>query len=153
MISEAKINQVLSAIRENGIKSFDTDSLVKLLSILNKQELEVFKEKIFYEENGLILDKYLRCEPLVIKAIDDKLYKIGKSELIILLKESINKDLYYNYLQTLTVNELADVRYYISNSVNVFDNINYRAAKKIFKMINEIIRSKELNRKPSFDAA
>ena len=54
MISEAKINQVLSAIRENGIKSFDTDSLVKLLSILNKQELEVFKalfmetEKIKY---------------------------------------------------------------------------------------------------------
>ena len=43
MISEAKINQVLSAIRENGIKSFDTDSLVKLLSILNKQELEAFK--------------------------------------------------------------------------------------------------------------
>ena len=54
MISEAKINQVLSAIRENGIKSFDTDSLVKLLSILNKQELEAFKEKVFYEENGLI---------------------------------------------------------------------------------------------------
>ena len=96
MISEAKINQVLSSIRENGIKSFDTDSLVKLLSILNKQELEAFKEKVFYEENGLILDKFLRCEPLVTKAIDDKLYKIGRSELIILLKESINKDLYYN---------------------------------------------------------
>jgi hypothetical protein len=153
MISEAKINQVLSAIRENGIKSFDTDSLVKLLSILNKQELEVFKEKVFYEENGLILDKFLRCEALVTKAIDDKLYKIGKSELIPLLKESINKDLYYNYLSTLTVNELADVRYYIANSVNTFDDHSYRAAKKMLKMITEIIKTKELNRKPSFDAA
>jgi hypothetical protein len=153
MISEAKINQVLSAIRENGIKSFDTDSLVKLLSILNKQELEVFKEKVFYEENGLILDKFLRCEPLVTKAIDDKLYKIGKSELIILLKESISKDLYYNYLSTLTVTELADVRYYIANSVNPFDDHSFRAAKKMLKMITEIIKTKELNRKPSFDAA
>ena len=153
MISEAKINQVLSAIRENGIKSFDTDSLVKLLSILNKQELEVFKEKVFYEENGLILDKFLRCEALVTKAIDDKLYKIGKSELIPLLKESINKDLCYNYLSTLTVNELADVRYYISNSVNVFDDHSYQAAKKMLKMITEIIKTKEANRKPSFDAA
>ena len=153
MISEAKINKVLSAIRENGIKSFDTDSLVKLLSILNKQELEVFKEKVFYEENGLILDKFLRCEALVTKAIDDKLYKIGKSELIPLLKESINKDLYYNYLSTLTVNELADVRYYISNSVNVFDDHSYQAAKKMLKMITEIIKTKEANRKPSFDAA
>jgi len=153
MISEAKINQVLSAIRENGIKSFDTDSLVKLLSILNKQELEAFKEKVFYEENGLILDKFLRCESLVTKAIDDKLYKIGKSELIPLLKESINKDLYYNYLSTLTVNELADVKYYISNSVNVFDDHSYQAAKKMLKMITEIIKTKELKRKPSFDVA
>ena len=153
MISEAKINQVLSSIRENGIKSFDTDSLVKLLSILNKQELEAFKEKVFYEENGLILDKFLRCEPLVTKAIDDKLYKIGRSELIALLKESINKDLYYNYLSTLTVNELADVKYYIANSVNVFDDKSYSAAKKMLRMITEIIKTKELKRKPSFDAA
>ncbi len=153
MISEAKINQVLSAIRENGIKSFDTDSLVKLLSILNKQELEAFKEKVFYEENGLILDKFLRCEPLVTKAIDDKLYKIGRSELIALLKESINKDLYYNYLSTLTVNELADVKYYIANSVNVFDDKSYSAAKKMLRMITEIIKTKEQNRKPSFDVA
>ena len=153
MISEAKINQVLSAIRENGIKSFDTDSLVKLLSILNKQELEAFKEKVFYEENGLILDKFLRCEPLVTKAIDDKLYKIGRSELIHLLKESINKDLYYNYLSTLTVNELADVKYYIANSVNVFDDKSYSAAKKMLRMITEIIKTKEQKRKPSFDAA
>ena len=153
MISEAKINQVLSAIRENGIKSFDTDSLVKLLSILNKQELEAFKEKVFYEENGLILDKFLRCEPLVTKAIDDKLYKIGRSELIALLKESINKDLYYNYLSTLTVNELADVKYYIANSVNVFDDKSYSAAKKMLRMITEIIKTNEQKRKPSFDAA
>ena len=65
----------------------------------------------------------------------------------------IYKDLYYNYLSTLTVNELADVRYYISNSVNVFDDHSYQAAKKMLKMITEIIKTKEANRKPSFDAA
>ena len=91
----------------DGIKSFDTDSLVKLLSILNKQELEVFKEKVFYEENGLILDKFLRCEPLVTKAIDDKLYKIGKSELIILLKESISHNAQLNQNLNMTFNKIS----------------------------------------------
>ena len=56
-------------------------------------------------------------------------------------------------LSTLTVNELADVKYYIANSVNVFDDKSYSAAKKMLKMITEIIKTKEQKRKPSFDAA
>ena len=46
MVSEEKIKQVISAIKENGLRSFNDESLAKLLSILTPEEFEIFLDKI-----------------------------------------------------------------------------------------------------------
>lgn len=53
MLSNEKIKQVFNAIRDNGIEAFDDESLAKLLSILNEEELDEFEKSSFQELDGI----------------------------------------------------------------------------------------------------
>ena len=150
MISENKVNQVITSIKENGIETFPVESLVKLLSILTKEELKLFENKIILEDPR-ILDRYLRVEKMVSNNIDNKLKTIRNGNLIVLLNESLINNRYREYLNNLTIPELADIKYYMSNSVNVKDENNISGTKKIINIITDTIQAKEKENKPSFD--
>ena len=87
MIDGNKISQVYAAIIENGMDAFSDDDLIKLLSMLNKHELEEADKQaydIFYDKYKSDTVAYQNSKriasvvPLVRFIINDKMYKIRK---------------------------------------------------------------------------
>ena len=149
MIDQNKINQVYEAIIENGMEAFQDNDLVKLFSMLNKYELieaensAYFKFYDYYKSESLAYHNSKRIEsitPLVELMIDDKMKRIKDSNIMEYLNQALMNNSYHEFLSRSDVNDLMNIKYFLSNNVNVHDEVNVRATKKIIAII-----LKELN--------
>ena len=141
MFSEEKIKQVFNAIKDNGLSAFDDVSLAKLLSILNKKELDYFEEYAYKE-----LDNPMRIsqvKQIVLMNIDRELNKIRSSQVYSLYIESIKRDDYYNFFKKLKVEELGEIKKYV---INTYTPKTEKATKKIVNMITQELYVREANK-------
>ena len=151
MVDQNKINQVYAAILENGMDAFTDNDLIKLFSILNRFELESAANTAydtFYERYNSDTVAYQNSKrisslvPLVKFIINDKMYKIRTSNIIEIMNQALAKHEYHEFFTRCETNELMDIKYYLSNNVNVKDEINMRATKKIVSMILKELNSR-----------
>ena len=151
MIDQNKISQVYAAILENGLDAFQDHDLIKLLSILNRYELEdadTNAYRIFYtryKSDTLAYQNSKRISslvPLVRFIINDKMYKIKSSNIIDTMNEALIRHEYNEFLTRCNVDELLDIKYYLSNNVNVKDSVNMSATKKLIAMILKELNSR-----------
>lgn len=151
MIDKNKINQVYAAIIENGLEAFKDIDLAKLLSILNRCELEKFNKdayKVFYNEykNESIATnnsrRINRIIPLVNILINDSMDKIRTSNLIQQLNESLRKDTYNDLFKKCSIDELTNIKYYLSNNVNSKDSFNIKATNKLINIIRRELKTR-----------
>ncbi len=151
MIDQNKINQVYAAIIENGMDAFQDNDLIKLLSMLNKYELDEadklsydkFYEK--YKSDTVAYQNSKRISsliPLVKLIINDKMYKIRSSNIIEYMNQSLVKHEYQEFITKCETNELMDIKYYLSNNVNIRDEVNLSATKKLIAIILKELNSR-----------
>ncbi len=151
MIDQNKINQVYAAIIENGMDAFQDNDLVKLLSMLNKYELDEAENMAY----SIFFDKYksdtiayqnskriASVVPLVRFIINDKMYKIRKTNIIEYMNQSLLRHEYHEFFTRCETNELMDIKYYLANNVNVKDPVNMKATKKLIQMILKELNSR-----------
>ncbi len=147
-----KIKQVFNAIKENGLDAFDDESLAKLLSILSPQELDEFESICYKELDGIDASiRIMNVKPLVEVLINAELYRIRTSPVYNSYIESLNNGTYYDLLKKLKVEELADLKKYISYTVKVGDEVNESGTKKIINLITQEIKARDQSRKPKFE--
>ena len=149
MIDDNKINQVYAAIIENGIEAFQDNDLIKLFSMLTKYEVEE-AEKVayskFYEAYKSDSTAYYNSKriesitPLVLLTINNKMDEIRLTNIIEYFNQSLMRNDYHDFVAKCNVDDLMNIKYYLSNNVNVKDPVNIRATKKIIAII-----LKELN--------
>ena len=151
MVDQNKINQVYAAIIENGMDAFQDNDLIKLLSMLNKHELDEAEKVAYntfydkYKSNTVAFNNSKRLSsliPLVILIINDKMYKIRASNIINNMNESLIKHEYQEFITKCETSELMDVKYYLSNNVNINDSVNLSATKKLIAMILKELNSR-----------
>ena len=111
MVSEEKIKQVISAIKENGLRSFNDESLAKLLSILTPEEFEIFLDKSYSELGGVsAVVRINSVRSYVSYLVNNDLNKIYNSDIYKMFLESLKRNEYYAYFKSLTVEELASLK-------------------------------------------
>lgn len=151
MIDQNKINQVYAAIIENGMDAFQDNDLVKLFSMLNKYELEEAENMAYskfydkYKSDAIAFQNSKRIAsivPLVKFIINDKMYKIRKTNIIEYMNQSLLKHEYHEFFTRCETNELMDIKYYLSNNVNIKDPTNMSATKKLISMILKELNSR-----------
>ena len=151
MVDQNKINQVYAAILENGMDAFTDNDLIKLFSILNRYELESAENTAYdtfynrYNSDTVAYQNSKRISslvPLVKFIINDKMYKIRTSNIIEIMNQALAKHEYHEFFTRCETNELMDIKYYLSNNVNVKDEVNMRATKKIVAMILKELNSR-----------
>ena len=126
MVSEEKIKQVISAIKENGLRSFNDESLAKLLSILTPEEFEIFLDKSYSELGGVsAVVRINSVRSYVSYLVNSDLNKIYNSDIYKMFLESLKRNEYYAYFKSLTVEELASLKKYLT--------YNYSNSKKTAK--------------------
>ena len=126
MVSEEKIKQVISAIKENGLRSFNDESLAKLLSILTPEEFEIFLDKSYSELGGVsAVVRINSVRSYVSYLVNNDLNKIYNSDIYKMFLESLKRNEYYAYFKSLTVEELASLKKYLT--------YNYSNSKKTAK--------------------
>ena len=152
MVSNEKIKQVFSAIRDNGIDAFDDESLAKLLAILNTEEYDEFEKRCYRELDGVdSLKRIMHIRPLVEAIINKDLNRIRNSSLYEKYKNSLINENYREFFKGLKVEELADLKKYVSFTIDSSNEANISGSKKIISMITREIRQKEEMRKPRFE--
>ncbi len=152
MTSNEKIKQVFNAIKENGLNAFDDESLSKLLAILNERELDDFMSRAFEELGGVdALKRVMAIRPFVEAIVNQDLYRIRTSSLFNNYRSSLEDDNYVEFLKTLHIQELADLKKYISFTLITEDENNMSGSKKIINMITRLIKQKEEAKKPRFE--
>lgn len=144
MVDENKIDQVFAAIIENGLDAFKDDDLVKLLSMLNRCELNEFETLVyneFYSKynnisiSNMASKRITRVIPIINYNTDSKMDNIRNSNLIEKFNYSLKNNNYESFIHSSSVEELSDLKFYLSNNVNIKDNINVRATKKLIDLI------------------
>lgn len=154
MFSNEKIKQVFNAIKENGLNAFDDESLAKLLAILTMEELDEFV-MMSYEQFDSIehAKRIMNIRPLVESIINRDLYRIRTSPLYQLYLESLTNGEYRDFFKSLKIEELADLKKYVTYTINKKDEANASGSKKIISMITREIKTKEELKKPRFEEA
>ena len=151
MIDGNKISQVYAAIIENGMDAFSDDDLIKLLSMLNKHELEEADKQaydIFYDKYKSDTVAYQNSKrissliPLIKFIINDKIYKIRNTNIINYMNKALINNEYHEFLTRCETNQLVDIKYYLTNNVNTKDEVNMRATKKLVSLILKELNSR-----------
>jgi hypothetical protein len=151
MIDNNKINQVYAAIIENGMDAFSDEDLIKLLSMLNKHELEEPDKQAydkFYEKYKSDTVAYQNSKrissliPLIKFIINDKMYKIRNTNIINYMNTALVNNEYHEFLTKCETKELVDIKYYLTNNVNTKDEVNMRATKKLVSLILKELNSR-----------
>ena len=150
MVSEEKVKQIISSVKDSGVYTFDDNQFKDLLTLLNKLELQLFKELLIQNQETEILSKYEAIEEEVVGRIDQKLDELDGSELITLFKVALLTNKYIDYLSALQVVDLQSIRFYISNKVNVDNKDNLNGSIKLVRIISKLLREKETH-KLNFD--
>lgn len=154
MISNEKIKQVFSAIKDNGLNAFDDDSLAKLLAILSIDELDEFEKQCYTELDGIkALNRIMKIRSYVEFLINQELYRIKSGNLYTMYIDALNKKEYKEFFKNLKIEELAQLKKYVSYTVNNNDEVNVSASKKIIRMLTKEIKMREELKKPTFKEA
>lgn len=147
MVSEEKIKQVISAIKENGLRSFNDESLAKLLSILTPEEFEMFLDKSYSELGGVsAVVRINSVRSYVSYLVNNDLNKIYNSDIYKMFLESLKRNEYYAYFKSLTVEELASLKKYLTYNYSNSKKTAKGATKKVINMITKEIRLREQNK-------
>ncbi len=150
MVNELKMNQVYSAIRENGLHAFDDEALAKLLSIFNVNELDIFERDAYDKLGGTKgYDRIRRIRPLVEFYTKKEIYDFKNSNLFSRYMEALQNKTYKELFQNLSVTDLAKIKKYVYLVPHV-DNTSIEASKKIIKLITREISRKEANKDLKF---
>lgn len=147
MVSEEKIKQVISAIKENSLKSFNDESLAKLLSIFTEEEYDAFESRAFSELGGT--SAVLRIEsirPYVSYLVNKELNTIYNSNIYKMFLESLKRGEYYAYFKTLSVEELASLKKYLTYNYSKSNDSAKNAMKKVVSIITKEIVIREQNK-------
>jgi len=150
MVSEEKVKQIISSVKDSGVYTFDDNQFKDLLTLLNKLELQLFKELLIQNQETEILSKYESIEEEVVGRIDQKLDELDESELITLFKGALLTNKYIDYLSALQVVDLQSIKFYISNKVNIDNKDNLNGSIKLVRIISKLLREKETH-KLNFD--
>lgn len=147
MVSEEKIKQVISAIKENGLRSFNDESLAKLLSILTPEEFEIFLDKSYSELGGVsAVVRINSVRSYVSYLVNSDLNKIYNSDIYKMFLESLKRNEYYAYFKSLTVEELASLKKYLTYNYSNSKKTAKGATKNVINMITKEIRLREQNK-------
>lgn len=154
MISNEKIKQVFSAIKDNGLNAFDDDSLARLLAILSIDELDEFEKQCYTELDGIkALNRIMKIRSYVEFLINQELHRIKSGNLYTMYIDALNKKEYKEFFKNLKIEELAQLKKYVSYTVNNNDEVNVSASKKIIRMLTKEIKMREELKKPTFKEA
>ena len=152
MFSNEKIKQVFTAIKDNGIEAFDDESLAKLLSILSEEEFDLFEARCYQELDGIeALKRIMGIRSFAEAMVVRELYRIRTNSLYDSYKNSLVDGTYRELFKSLKVEELADLKKYVSFTIDTSDEENISGSKKIINMITREIKTKEELRKPRFE--
>lgn len=152
MFSNEKIKQVFNAIKDNGIEAFDDESLAKLLSILSEEEFDLFEARCYQELDGIeALKRIMGIRSFAEAMVVRELYRIRTNSLYDSYKNSLVDGTYRELFKSLKVEELADLKKYVSFAIDTSDEENISGSKKIINMITREIKTKEELRKPRFE--
>ena len=152
MFSNEKIKQVFNAIKDNGIEAFDDESLAKLLSILSEEEFDLFEARCYQELDGIeVLKRIMGIRSFAEAMVVRELYRIRTNSLYDSYKNSLVDGTYRELFKSLKVEELADLKKYVSFTIDTSDEENISGSKKIINMITREIKTKEELRKPRFE--
>ncbi|MCI8794398.1 MAG: hypothetical protein HFI73_03380 [Bacilli bacterium] len=152
MFSNEKIKQVFNAIKDNGIEAFDDESLAKLLSILSEEEFDLFEARCYQELDGIeALKRIMGIRSFAEAMVVRELYRIRTNSLYDSYKNSLVDGTYRELFKSLKVEELADLKKYVSFTIDTSDEENISGSKKIINMITREIKTKEELRKPRFE--
>ena len=152
MFSNEKIKQVFNAIKDNSIEAFDDESLAKLLSILSEEEFDLFEARCYQELDGIeALKRIMGIRSFAEAMVVRELYRIRTNSLYDSYKNSLVDGTYRELFKSLKVEELADLKKYVSFTIDTSDEENISGSKKIINMITREIKTKEELRKPRFE--
>ena len=152
MFSNEKIKQVFNAIKDNGIEAFDDESLAKLLSILSEEEFDLFEARCYQELDGIeALKRIMGIRSFAEAMVVSELYRIRTNSLYDSYNNSLVDGTYRELFKSLKVEELADLKKYVSFTIDTSDEENISGSKKIINMITREIKTKEELRKPRFE--
>ena len=152
MFCNEKIKQVFNAIKDNGIEAFDDESLAKLLSILSEEEFDLFEARCYQELDGIeALKRIMGIRSFAEAMVVRELYRIRTNSLYDSYKNSLVDGTYRELFKSLKVEELADLKKYVSFTIDTSDEENISGSKKIINMITREIKTKEELRKPRFE--
>ena len=144
MFSNEKIKQVFNAIKDNGIEAFDDESLAKLLSILSEEEFDLFEARCYQELDGIeALKRIMGIRSFAEAMVVRELYRIRTNSLYDSYKNSLVDGTYRELFKSLKVEELADLKKYVSFTIDTSDEENISGSKKIINMITREIKTKE----------
>lgn len=146
MVSEDKVKQIISSLKETSVYSFDLEQFKQLLTLLNKLELILFKETLIKEGESTILSQYELIEEEVFENIDRKIEILENGEMISMFKASLLTNKYLEYMKHLNVNELSNLKFYISNKVNVDNKDNLSGTIKLLRIISRLLKEKETHK-------
>ena len=146
MVSEDKVKQIISSLKETSVYSFDLEQFKQLLTLLNKLELALFKETLIKEGESSILSQYELIEDEVYDDIERKIEILENGEMINMFKASLLTNKYLDYMKHLNVNDLTSLKFYVSNKVNVDNKDNLSGSIKLLRIIARLLKEKETHK-------
>lgn len=153
MYNENRVNQVISAIKANGLHAMDDDNFARLLTILSPLELDSFEIMAYQELGGLeAMQRVIKIKPMVRVLVEQEMYRIRKSDIYKYYIESLKNGRYLEFFKTLSVEELGDLKKYITFSMDDKNEVRKRAADKVIKMLTREITAKDTSRKPTMNS-
>ena len=146
MVSEDKVRQIISSLKETSVYSFDLEQFKQLLTLLNKLELALFKETLIKDGETTILSQYELIEEEVYDNIDRKIEILENGEMINMFKASLLTNKYLDYMKHLNINDLTNLKFYVSNKVNVNNKDNLSGSIKLLRIISRLLKEKETHK-------
>jgi hypothetical protein len=146
MVSEDKVRQIISSLKETSVYSFDLEQFKQLLTLLNKLELVLFKDILIKEGENHILTQYELIEAEVFENIDNQLSILDNDEVINTFKASLITNKYVEYMSHLSVSDLTNLKFYVSNKVNVDNKDNLSGSIKLLRIISRLLKEKETHK-------
>ncbi len=146
MVSEEKVRQIISSLKETSVYSFDLEQFKQLLTLLNKLELVLFKEILVKEGESHILSQYELIEAEVFENIDNQLSILDNDEVITTFKASLITNKYVEFMSHLSVSDLTNLKFYVTNKVNIENKDNLSGTIKLLRIISRLLKEKETHK-------
>ena len=146
MVSEEKVRQIISSLKETSVYSFDLEQFKQLLTLLNKLELVLFKEILVKEGENHILSQYELIEAEVFENIDNQLSILDNDEVITTFKASLITNKYVEFMSHLSVSDLTNLKFYVTNKVNIENKDNLSGTIKLLRIISRLLKEKETHK-------